>query len=115
MIPEAREPDARVAFRLIYLDAELARYTSRDIGRVVAVNPTEDQKKTLEELKFFIGDYLDVAIYVGPPPTMLQKRPFARDRRPGDRGRLNDRRRPFPAPYNRDNNNRFGGRPPRRF
>lgn len=123
IVPEARDPDARVAFRLVYLDAERARYASREIGRVVALNPTEDQKKTLEELKFFIGDYLDVAIYVGPPPTALQKgRAFTRDSRRPPPGRLNDRigRRPYPPPSSRyDNNSRYndrfgGGRGPAR-
>jgi histone deacetylase complex subunit SAP18 len=138
VIPEARDPDARIAFRLIYLDTERARYACRDIGRVVPANPTEDQKKTLDECKFFIGDYLDVAIFIGPPPIGLQRnnrdrRDFGsnRNRPAGDRfgGRLGnagggDRRNN--APYNRDRyntggdrfgggNDRFGGsRPPRR-
>lgn len=122
IIPEARDPDARIAFRLIYLDTERARYSSRDLGRVVPANPTEDHKKTLDDCKFFIGDYLDVAIFIGPPASIRNK--FGgnpRDRRaPGsDRfgGRLgrnnngNDRpRRNFGGFNSRDNNsNRFGG------
>lgn len=128
MIPEARDPDARIAFRLIYLDSERARYACRDIGRVVPANPTEDQKKTLDECKFFIGDYLDVAIFIGPPPIGLQRnnrdrRDFGNNRsRPvGDRfgGRLGNTgggdRRNFNnnAPYSRDRysggGDRFGG------
>lgn len=124
VIPEARDPDARIAFRLIYLDSERARYACRDIGRVVPANPTEDQKKTLDECKFFIGDYLDVAIFIGPPPIGLQRnnrdhrRDFGntRNRLASDRfgGRLGnaggDRRNN--APYSRDRyggNDRFGG------
>jgi histone deacetylase complex subunit SAP18 len=140
VIPEAQDPDARIAFRLIYLDTERARYQSRDIGRVVPAKPTEDQKKTLEECQFYIGDYLDVAVFIGPPPLnqMRGNRQFGgrdsgRGARDGGRfggGRLggNDKggRRNFGgAPYNRDNrdnrdsNTRFGsggGRPqqPRR-
>jgi histone deacetylase complex subunit SAP18 len=52
VIPEAQDPDARIAFRLVYLDSERARYQSRDIGRVVTAKPTDDQKKTLEECQF---------------------------------------------------------------
>ncbi|KAG2198774.1 hypothetical protein INT47_010560 [Mucor saturninus] len=137
VIPEARDPDARIAFRLVYLDTERARYQSRDIGRVVPAKPTEDQKKTLEECQFYIGDYLDVAVFIGPPVNQLRGnrqfggRDSGRGSRDGGRfggGRLggNDRgvRRNFGgAPYNRDNrdkrdsrdsNSRFGsggGRP----
>ncbi|KAI8330673.1 Sin3 associated polypeptide p18-domain-containing protein [Choanephora cucurbitarum] len=121
VIPEARDSDARIAFRLIYLDPERARYTSRDMGRVVAASPTEDQKKTLEECKFFIGDYLDVAIFIGPPPAAQLKN--NRNRGRFDRfnsGRANNdrfNRRGFGnAPYNRDNGGRFArDRPARRF
>ncbi|KAG2205932.1 hypothetical protein INT46_002223 [Mucor plumbeus] len=136
IIPEARDPDARLAFRLIYLDSERARYSGRDIGRVVPANPTDDHSKTLDDCKFFIGDYLDVAIFIGPPVAMRNKFGNNSSRRPlggapgGDRfsGRLGtgggggggpDRggqRRNFGGngPYN--NNNRFGGggRPPQR-
>lgn len=138
IIPEARDPDARLAFRLIYLDSERARYSGRDIGRVVPANPTDDHSKTLDDCKFFIGDYLDVAIFIGPPVAMRNKFGNNNSRRPlggggapgGDRfsGRLGtgggggggpDRggqRRNFGGngPYN--NNNRFGGggRPPQR-
>lgn len=127
MIPEAQDPDARIAFRLIYLDTERARYQSRDIGRVVPAKPTDDQKKTLEECQFYIGDYLDVAIYIGPPPTnQLRGRQFGRDGGGGaarggrDHGRFGGRlgggnggRRNFggSAPYNRDgrDSGRYGG------
>ncbi|KAI8646367.1 Sin3 associated polypeptide p18-domain-containing protein [Parasitella parasitica] len=73
IIPEARDPDARLAFRLVYLDSERARYSGRDIGRVVPANPTDDHTKTLEDCKFFIGDYLDVAIFIGPPNSIRSK------------------------------------------
>ncbi|KAI8078956.1 Sin3 associated polypeptide p18-domain-containing protein [Gilbertella persicaria] len=117
VIPEARDPDARIAFRLIYLDTERARYASRDIGRVVAASPTDDQKKTLEECKFFIGDYLDVAVFIGPPPAAQLKNNRNRDGRRSDRfggGRFNNSGKRNYAPYN---NNRFGRDrpPPRRF
>ncbi|KAI9348833.1 Sin3 associated polypeptide p18-domain-containing protein [Pilaira anomala] len=121
VIPEAQDPDARIAFRLIYLDTERARYQSRDIGRVVPSKPTEEQKKTLEDCQFYIGDYLDVAIYIGPPPTHQSRgRGAARGGRDHGRfgGRLgggNGGRKNFgaSAPYNRDSG-RYGARAPQR-
>lgn len=128
VIPEARDPDARIAFRLIYLDVDRARYQSKEIGRVVPAKPTADQKKTLDECQFFIGDYLDVAVFIGPPNNQNKNsRQFGgrdggrpRDggrfagRLGGDRGGERGGGRNFGgAPYNRDNN-RFGGRPQRR-
>ena len=67
VVPDAQHPDARIAFRLIYLDSQRATYRSRDIGRVVNAKPNNDQQKTLDDCRFFIGDFLDVAIYIGPP------------------------------------------------
>ncbi|KAG0733404.1 hypothetical protein G6F29_003165 [Rhizopus arrhizus] len=115
VIPEARDPDARISFRLVYLNKNAGRFFQKDIGRVVSAKPTRDQKKTLEESRFMIGDYLDVAIFIGPPPAI------ARDQRRDTRGsrdmgrfntgrpamRTGDRR----GSYGRDyvNNNRFGG------
>lgn len=127
MIPEARDPDARIAFRLIYLDVERARYQCKDVGRVVPAKPTEDQKKTLEECQFFIGDYLDVAVFIGPPAQKNPRQFGGRDSgRPRDGGRFTGRlggdrggKRNFGgAPYSRENSGRFGGggggRPQRR-
>jgi histone deacetylase complex subunit SAP18 len=75
--PEAQLPDARLAFRLVYLDSQRATYTYKEIGRV-AVNSknanAQDALKTLESVRFMIGDYLDVAIYDGPPPQRSQFR-----------------------------------------
>lgn len=73
VVPDAQHPDARVAFRLIYLDSQRATYRSRDIGRVVNAKPNNDQQKTLEDCRFFIGDYLDVAIYIGPPKHISRR------------------------------------------
>ncbi|KAI8140693.1 Sin3 associated polypeptide p18-domain-containing protein [Fennellomyces sp. T-0311] len=97
VVPEAQHPDARIAFRLIYLDSQRGVYRSRDLGRVMNIKPTPDQSKTLEECQFFIGDYLDVAIYVGPPPSR------GMGRRGSDWGRDRPRDR-------RDNRFNAGGR-----
>ncbi|KAJ8655948.1 hypothetical protein O0I10_008388 [Lichtheimia ornata] len=73
VVPDAQHPDARVAFRLIYLDSQRATYRSRDIGRVVNAKANNDQQKTLDDCRFFIGDYLDVAIYIGPPKHVSRR------------------------------------------
>ncbi|KAG2182296.1 hypothetical protein INT43_007223 [Umbelopsis isabellina] len=104
--PEAQLPDARLSFRLVYLDSQRARYTFKDIGRV-AVNPKAanqtDHQKTLDSARFMIGDYLDVAIYDGPPPQRSQFR--------GGGGRGGGPQRGFDG---RDRGDRgFGGGGPR--
>jgi histone deacetylase complex subunit SAP18 len=66
VVEEARHPDARLTFRLIYLDAHSGRYLSTDLGRVVNAEETPDQSKTLADCRFMIGDYLDIAVHVGP-------------------------------------------------
>lgn len=68
--PAAQQPDARIAFRLIYLDTDTGLYHYRELGRVAKVaKNSQDADKTLEECQFMIGDYLDVAIFDGPPAT----------------------------------------------
>ncbi|RCH87836.1 hypothetical protein CU097_005295 [Rhizopus azygosporus] len=116
VVPDARDPDARISFRLVYLDQHRGKYFARDIGRVVSAKPTKEQKKTLEECKFVIGDYLDVAVFIGPPPSVM------RDQRSRGRdfGRFSSGRPPrrsFDRGYNNNNNNnnRFGGRPRRDY
>lgn len=88
--PEARLPDARLAFRLVYLDSQRATYTYKDIGRVAFgsrnANP-QDLQKSLESVRFMIGDYLDVAIYEGPPPQRSQFRGNGPSRSFGGRDR----------------------------
>ncbi|KAI8343351.1 Sin3 associated polypeptide p18-domain-containing protein [Chlamydoabsidia padenii] len=65
VVEEARHPDARLTFRLIYLDVKTGRYLSTDLGRVVNAEETPDQTKTLNDCRFMIGDYLDIAVHIG--------------------------------------------------
>ncbi|KAI8978974.1 Sin3 associated polypeptide p18-domain-containing protein [Pilobolus umbonatus] len=110
--PEAQHPDARLSFRLVYLDSQNARYSTRELGRVYPAHPTPEQTKTLEDFRFFIGDYLDVAIFIGPPP-MNKRRIQGRHDASRFNGRPEGKR--FNSSFVRDNNNRFsGGRQQRR-
>lgn len=63
---DARHPDARISFRLIYLDTYSGMYRFKEIGRVINRVQRADNSRTLEESKFVVGDYLDVAIFIGP-------------------------------------------------
>jgi len=59
---------SRCGFRLIYADTRYGntRYTSKDLGAVVpAGDPSLDAvaKKTLNEVQFVVGDWIDVAVY----------------------------------------------------
>ncbi|ORY98555.1 Sin3 associated polypeptide p18-domain-containing protein [Syncephalastrum racemosum] len=73
--PAAQQPDARIAFRLIYLDTETGLYHYRELGRVAKIaKNSQDADKTLEQCQFMIGDYLDVAIFDGPPPANTRYR-----------------------------------------
>ncbi|KAF8539605.1 Sin3 associated polypeptide p18-domain-containing protein [Trichophaea hybrida] len=67
-LPLVCPPRSRCGFRLIYADTRYGntRYTSKDLGAVVpAGDPSLDQvaKKTLNEVQFVVGDWIDVAIY----------------------------------------------------
>lgn len=67
-LPSICPPRSRCGFRLIFADTRYgaARYTSKDLGAVV---PGGDAaldnvgKKTLSELAFVVGDWIDVAVY----------------------------------------------------
>lgn len=67
-LPAICPPRSRCGFRLIYADTRYgnARYTSKDLGAVVpSGDVTLDQvaKKTLNEVSFVVGDWIDVAVY----------------------------------------------------
>ncbi|KAI9246712.1 Sin3 associated polypeptide p18-domain-containing protein [Phascolomyces articulosus] len=114
VIPEAQHPDARIAFRLIYLDSQRAAYRSRDLGRVMNIKPTQDQSKTLEDCNFYIGDYLDVAIFIGPPPArnnnQRRNSDWGRDRRQGGGGRFGGGGGGGGGRFRRDDRSFGGGR-----
>ncbi|KAI9264780.1 Sin3 associated polypeptide p18-domain-containing protein, partial [Sporodiniella umbellata] len=122
VVPEARNPEARISFRIVYLNQSSGKFFTKEMGRVVSAKPTKEQTKTLEECKFIIGDFLDVAIYIGPPPMLGGGRDARREGRPGGRmeggrfgGRGGGSMRAERRPFARDNNNRFGGRSRRDF
>jgi len=67
-LPNICPPRSRCGFRLIFADTRYntTRYTSKDLGAVV---PNGDAglenvgRKTLSEVSFVVGDWIDVCIY----------------------------------------------------
>ncbi len=60
---QARNRNARLSFTLVYPD-KLGKSVMRDMG-IVFGNPrygNKDDNKTLDELRFEIGDFIDVSI-----------------------------------------------------
>ncbi|CAN6815659.1 unnamed protein product, partial [Brassica oleracea] len=60
----ARRRDARLSFALVYPDKN-GRFIVRQVGQTMSYpnRKQPDDSKTLADLHFEIGDYLDVAIY----------------------------------------------------
>jgi len=89
--PEARRRGTYFDFALVYPDLRQGpRCQTRDIGTTVASNRGPDDGKTLHDVKFVIGDYIDVAIT--PPTGRMDRMDYGR-RRPMDFG--GDRRNGF--------------------
>ncbi|KAK9035959.1 hypothetical protein V6N11_077981 [Hibiscus sabdariffa] len=61
--PAARRRDARLSFAFVYPDKN-GRFVVREVGKTFSYGNGRrlDDSKTLNELRFEIGDYLDVAI-----------------------------------------------------
>ncbi|XP_016499525.1 histone deacetylase complex subunit SAP18-like isoform X2 [Nicotiana tabacum] len=62
--PEARRRDASLSFAFVYPDKR-GRFVVREVGRTYSYpngRRPDSGSKSLSELKFQIGDYLDVAI-----------------------------------------------------
>uniref|UniRef100_A0A061R694 Histone deacetylase complex subunit SAP18 n=1 Tax=Tetraselmis sp. GSL018 TaxID=582737 RepID=A0A061R694_9CHLO len=60
--PPARKPHARLSFSFVYPDRR-GRNVMRQVGMVISGKQGDDDSKTLKQLNFQIGDYLDVAIH----------------------------------------------------
>jgi len=59
----ARRRDSRLSFAFVYPDRR-GRQVMREVGVVFSSRKGEDDVKTLEQLHFETGDFLDVAVYV---------------------------------------------------
>lgn len=59
--PAARRPNAWLSFAFVYPD-RTGRNVMRQVGQVHSMRLGEDDEKTLQQLSFQTGDFLDVAI-----------------------------------------------------
>ena len=68
-LPHVCPPRARCVLRLIFADTRFgnARYTSKELGAVVPIGSDDPfdavARKTLAEVQFVVGDWIDVAVY----------------------------------------------------
>eukprot|EP00884_Botryococcus_braunii_P014369 jgi/Botrbrau1/22933/Bobra.0030s0010.2 len=60
--PAARRANARLDFALVYPDRK-GRNVMRQVGTVFSARDTDDDFKTLRQLNFQTGDFMDVAIF----------------------------------------------------
>ncbi|ORX51748.1 hypothetical protein BCR36DRAFT_37316 [Piromyces finnis] len=51
-----------LSFKSVYLDNIRARYNSKDLGVINVSKPSKTDETTLEENRFIIGDFIDVAL-----------------------------------------------------
>ncbi|CAJ0645483.1 4226_t:CDS:2 [Entrophospora sp. SA101] len=65
---DAKRPKARLSFKLVYIDNLRGRYIFKELGVVSNSASSIDDDKNLDDARFVIGDFLDVAIFYGAPP-----------------------------------------------
>src|SRR5271155_2776600 len=105
--PQVSKPNTRIAFRLLYTDSFRPRVLLKDVGTVTISSTTQPPSssesedagsRTLDDVKYVIGDWIDVAIFnnaQGAPmgggrfegPRGPGGGGFSRGGGPGDRGR----------------------------
>ncbi|RZF43635.1 hypothetical protein LSTR_LSTR009232 [Laodelphax striatellus] len=77
--PEARKKGTCFDFSLVYPNAATAGYRFREIGTTISGQKGPYDMKTLAQLRFTIGDYLDVCI---TPPSRVIPQNMNRRMRP---------------------------------
>jgi hypothetical protein len=71
--PDIQEKsDARLNFRIVYLDQIRDRYATRDLGSVHCTKRGPDDQRTLAQMNFLPGEYLDICLSHGPPLTQVR-------------------------------------------
>uniref|UniRef100_A0A915JT82 18 kDa Sin3-associated polypeptide n=1 Tax=Romanomermis culicivorax TaxID=13658 RepID=A0A915JT82_ROMCU len=74
--PDARRRGTVYDFAIVYPDSR-GGYRLRDVGTTVSGTRGVDDSKTLQQMKFEIGDYMDVAVSVpGMRPPMRNRRNY---------------------------------------
>jgi len=71
------ESEQIIMLFIVYPDPRSSAYRFRDVGSTVSGQRGVDDNKTLQQIKFDIGDYIDVAVTVpGGRPMMQNRRPY---------------------------------------
>jgi histone deacetylase complex subunit SAP18 len=89
MLPEARRPGTRMDFEILFPEQFVRGYRSRHMGALFIGQKSNEELKTLEEMRFQVGDLVDVAISGPHVPAGLNRGGPRVDR---DRDRENKRR-----------------------
>ncbi|CAG8600186.1 5029_t:CDS:2 [Cetraspora pellucida] len=71
---ESTRPNARISFKLVYIDNLRGKYAFKDLGTVHNMTPTSDDDINLDDARFVIGDFLDVGVFHGAPPRAPERR-----------------------------------------
>ncbi|CAG8490882.1 6878_t:CDS:2 [Ambispora gerdemannii] len=116
--PEAQRINARISFKLVYQDQLRNCYMFKYLGLVMNSRSTVEENTNLDDARFVIGDFLDVAVFYGiappPPQRSLERRSRggrdARERRDRERAADRDRNGVRITDRDRDRGGREGGR-----
>ncbi|ORX88106.1 Sin3 associated polypeptide p18, partial [Anaeromyces robustus] len=60
--PKYAKHGTTLSFKAVYLDSIRARYNSKDLGVINVSKPSKTDDVTLDDNRFIIGDFIDVAI-----------------------------------------------------
>ncbi|CAG8651887.1 3206_t:CDS:2 [Funneliformis caledonium] len=77
VVQDANRPNARLSFKLVYIDNLRGKYAFKELGTIhnVTSSTTPEQEGiNLDDARFVIGDFIDVAIFFGPPPRTVERR-----------------------------------------
>lgn len=75
----------KFSYRLIFGDTNRRRYQFRDLGTVQLNDKSTDGKKSLDDVRFVIGDWIDIAV-LQPGDKLYDTRLPSRDSRPVAQG-----------------------------
>ncbi|KAF0436898.1 Sin3 associated polypeptide p18-domain-containing protein [Gigaspora rosea] len=71
---ESTRSNARISFKLVYIDNLRGKYAFKDLGTVYNMTSTSDDDINLDDARFVIGDFLDVGVFHGVPPRVPERR-----------------------------------------
>nr|CAG8563662.1 11771_t:CDS:2 [Entrophospora candida] len=78
---DASRPNARLSFKLAYIDNLRGRYVFKELGVVHNSTSSTDDGKNLDDARFVIGDLLDVTVlYEALSDSVIERHESLRDR-----------------------------------